>query len=112
MIAAQPISREELVSRATTLVPRLRERAERTEQLRRLPEETLADFVDAGLMRIATPFRFGGTGLDVDAMYEVAAELGRGDGSAAWCYSILGNATWLIGQWPEQAQEEYFSSSP
>lgn len=111
MIAELPITRDELVSRASALVPRLRERAERTEQHRRLPEETLADFVDAGLTRIATPIRHGGNGLEIDAMYEVAAELGRGDGSAAWCYSILGNASWLIGLWPDEGQEEYFSSS-
>src|SRR5215212_10749829 len=64
MIATMPVTREEMVQRATALVPRLRERAERTEQLRRLPDETVADLVDAGLLRISTPDRFGGLGLD------------------------------------------------
>ena len=112
MIATMPVTREEMVQRAAALVPRLRERAAQTEQLRRLPDETIADLVDAGLLRIGNPERFGGLGFDIDAGYEVTMELGRGCGSAAWCYSILTNHNWLLGHWPEQAQEEYFADSP
>ena len=106
MISTMPVTREEMVQRASALVPRLRERAERTEQLRRLPDETVADLVDAGLMRIVTPDRFGGLGLDFDAKLEVALELGRGCGSTAWCYSILTTHNWWIGHFPRQGQEE------
>jgi 3-hydroxy-9,10-secoandrosta-1,3,5(10)-triene-9,17-dione monooxygenase len=112
MIATMPITREELVQRAAALVPRLRERAERTEQLRRLPDETIADLVDAGLMRIVTPERFGGHGLDFDAKLDVTLELGPGCGSTAWCYSILTTHSWWIGHFSEQGQEEYFADSP
>jgi 3-hydroxy-9,10-secoandrosta-1,3,5(10)-triene-9,17-dione monooxygenase len=107
-----PVTREELVQRATALVPKLRERAERTERLRRLPDETIADLVDAGLLRIVTPERFGGHGLDFDAKLEVALELGRGCGSTAWCYSILTTHSWWLGHFPVQAQEEFFADSP
>ena len=112
MIAMMPVTREEMVQRAAALVPRLRERAERTEQLRRLPDETIADLVDAGLLRIGNPDRFGGLGLDIDSGFEVAVELGRGCGSAAWCYAVLNTHNWWIGHWPAQAQEEYFADSP
>ena len=112
MISTMPITREELVRRAAALVPRLRERAERTEQLRRLPDETIADLVDAGLMRIVTPDRFGGVGLDFDAKLDVTLALGRGCGSTAWCYSILTTHSWWLGHFPRQAQEEYFADSP
>jgi len=112
MISTMPVTREELVQRAAALVPRLQERAERTEQLRRLPDETVADLVDAGLMRIVTPDRFGGAGLDFDAKLEVALELGRGCGSTAWCYSILTTNSWWIGHFPRQGQEEFFADSP
>ncbi|MFN8636959.1 MAG: acyl-CoA dehydrogenase family protein [Chloroflexota bacterium] len=112
MVATTPATREEMLRRASALVPRLRERAERTEQLRRLPEETVADLVDAGLLRIGTPARFGGNGLDVDAAFEVTFELGRACGSTAWCYSVLNNHNWMLGHWPEEAQQEYFADSP
>ena len=109
MVSTMPVTREEMIQRATALVPRLRERAERTEQLRRLSDETIADLFDAGLFRIGTPDRFGGPGLDVDTMYEVTLELGRGCGSTAWCYSVLAGHNWMLGHWPEQGQEEYFA---
>ena len=112
MISTMPVTREQMVQRAAALVPRLRERAERTEQLRRLPDETVADLVDAGLMRIVTPDSFGGAGLDFDAKLEVALELGRGCGSTAWCYSILTSHSWWLGHFPRQGQEEYFADSP
>ena len=112
MISTMPVTREQMVQRAAALVPRLQERAEQTEQLRRLPDETVADLVDAGLMRIVTPDRFGGVGLDFDAKLEVALELGRGCGSTAWCYSILTTNSWWIGHFPRQGQEEYFADSP
>jgi 3-hydroxy-9,10-secoandrosta-1,3,5(10)-triene-9,17-dione monooxygenase len=112
MISSTPVTRDELVQRASALVPRLRERAARTEQLRRVPQETIADYVDAGLMRLANPDRFGGLGHDVDLMFDVALELGRGCGSAAWVYSVVAIHNWQIGLWPEQAQQEYFADSP
>ena len=112
MIATMPVTREELVQRASALVPKLRQRAERTELLRRLPDETIADLMDAGLFRIGNPDRFGGVGLDVDTAYEVTMELARGCGSAAWCYSVLTNHNWMLGHWPEQGQAEYFVNSP
>jgi len=112
MISTMSVTREQMVQRAAALVPRLQERAERTEQLRRLPDETVADLVDAGLMRIVTPDRFGGVGLDFDAKLEVALELGRGCGSTAWCYSILTTHSWWIGHFPRQGQEEFFADSP
>jgi 3-hydroxy-9,10-secoandrosta-1,3,5(10)-triene-9,17-dione monooxygenase len=112
MIATGLATREDLIQRATSLVPKLRERAERTEQLRRLPDETIADLMDAGLFRIGNPDRFGGLGLDVDTSFDVTMELGRACGSTSWCYSVLTNHNWMLGHWPEQAQQEYFADSP
>lgn len=112
MLATMAITREEMVQRASALVPRLRERAAETERLRRLPDETVDDLVNAGLLRIGNPDRFGGVGLDLDASFEVVMELGRGCGSTAWVYSVLSTHNWMVGHWPQQAQEEYFADSP
>ena len=112
MITTMPVTRVEMVRRASALIPRLRERADRTEQLRRLPDETIAELIDAGLLRIGNPDRFGGVGLDLDTAFEVTMELGRGCGSTAWCYSVLSTHNWMLGLWPERGQEEYFADSP
>ena len=101
----------ELVRRAVDLVPVLQDRAQNTEQLRRIPQETIDELRAAELMRAAQPVRFGGLGLDVSVISSVAAELGRGCGSTAWCYAIWSNLICLVGMFPEQAQVDYWAKS-
>ena len=104
--------REELLLRASRLVPVLKERAARTEQLRQIPPETVKDLIASGLIRIGNPSRYGGQGVDLDVAHAVAWELGRGCGSTAWCYSLWTVHNWWLGHFPERAQEEFFASGP
>ena len=106
------VTRTELLQRAAALVPALADRAAQAEQQRQIPAATIADFKSAGLMRIGAPDRFGGAGLDCDTIFEAAAELGRGCGSSAWCFAVWSIHNWVMGHFPEQAQEEYFAGSP
>jgi 3-hydroxy-9,10-secoandrosta-1,3,5(10)-triene-9,17-dione monooxygenase len=106
------VSRDAVLRTAAGLVPVLRERAARAERLRRVPPETVRDLIASGLIRIGNPRRYGGNGLEVDAAYEVAWELGRGCGSTGWCYSLWTIHNWWIGHFSEQAQDEFFSSGP
>jgi alkylation response protein AidB-like acyl-CoA dehydrogenase len=110
---SQPsIGEADLLRRAAGLVPVLRGRAAETEQLRQIPSATVQDIVDAGLLRIATPARYGGHGHEINLMFDVAMELGRGCGSTAWCYAVWSIHNWMLGHWPEEAQEEYFADGP
>ena len=104
-------NREELVRRAAELVPALRQRAGVTEKLRQIPQETVDDFHAAGILRAAQPARFGGYDIDYPVVLDIAAELGRGCGSSAWCYGIWAAHNWVAGMFPEKAQEEYWSES-
>ena len=101
-----------LLSRASQLVPRLKERSFQTEQLRQVPSETVQDLIASGLLRIGNPGRYGSAGEDIDVMFEVAWELSRGCGSTGWCYGQWTIHNWLIGHYPEQAQEEYYAGGP
>ena len=71
----------------------------------------MRDLHETEALRAAQPSRFGGIGLNFDAVFDVAAELGRGCGSTAWCYSIWASHNWIAGMFPEQAQEEYWAKS-
>ena len=104
------MDREECVRRAAGLVPVLRERAPQAEALRCVPQDTIDDLCRAALLRAPLPERCGGCGLDVDLIPSVAAELGRGCGSTAWCYGIWASSNWVIGMYPPQAQEEYWAT--
>ena len=94
------------------MVPVLKERAARTEQLRQIPPETVKDLIGSGLIRIGNPSRYGGLGVDLDMAHAVAWELSRGCGSTGWCYSLWTVHNWWLGHFPERAQEEFFATGP
>ena len=103
---------EELLARASGLVPTFRERAARAEELRRVPEETVEDLFASGLYRIGVPKRFGGLDVGYGLMLDVGVELGRGCAATSWCYSLWAAHAWLVGHWPLEAQEEVFQPGP
>lgn len=110
--AGDPPDFTELLARAEALVPILRERAGRTEELRRLPDETIAELHDSGLFRMLQPRRVGGSELPFRSMVELVSTIGKGDGSTAWVLANLAAHHWLLGMWPQRAQEEVWGASP
>src|SRR5713101_965128 len=102
----------ELLARAEALVPVLRERAGRTEELRRLPDETLDELHRTGLFRILQPKRVGGSELPFRSIVELVAVIGRGCGSTAWVLANLAAHHWLLGMWSPEAQDEIWGQSP
>ncbi|HTT78214.1 MAG TPA: acyl-CoA dehydrogenase family protein [Stellaceae bacterium] len=101
-----------LLARAEALVPVLRERAGRTEELRRVPDETIADLHQSGLFRMLQPRRVGGSELPFRAIVELVSAIGRGDASTAWVLANLAAHHWLLGMWPKRAQDEVWGPSP
>jgi 3-hydroxy-9,10-secoandrosta-1,3,5(10)-triene-9,17-dione monooxygenase len=94
-----------MVARARALIPKLCERASRTEQLRRLPPETERDLHDAGLFRIVQPKRVGGSELDYVALVDCADALGQADASVAWNFANLASHHWMLGMFDRHAQD-------
>jgi 3-hydroxy-9,10-secoandrosta-1,3,5(10)-triene-9,17-dione monooxygenase len=103
------LTAEELRRRASSLVPVLKERAARTEELRQISDETVSDLLSSELYLIGVPKRFGGVDADYGLVLEVAAELGRACPSTAWCYGLWAAHAWLVGYWHLLAQDEVFS---
>jgi 3-hydroxy-9,10-secoandrosta-1,3,5(10)-triene-9,17-dione monooxygenase len=102
----------ELLERAEALIPVLRERAQRAEELRRLPDETIADLHKSGLFRVLQPKRVGGSELPFRHLVELVAVISRGCGSTGWVLANLAAHHWLFGMWPKRAQDEVWGQSP
>ncbi|QWG20953.1 acyl-CoA dehydrogenase family protein [Bradyrhizobium sediminis] len=100
-----------MIDRARALVPRLRERASRTEELRRLPPETERDLHDAGLFRIMQPKRVGGSELDYVALVDCSDVLAQGDASVAWNFANLASHHWMLGMFDRRAQDLIWSNN-
>jgi alkylation response protein AidB-like acyl-CoA dehydrogenase len=102
----------ELVARARALRPLLAANAGQGEADRRVVEESIQALTDAGLFKIAVPKRYGGYETSVRAMLEVSAAVGEADGGTAWVLALVNVCNWLIGLFPQQAQDDVFGADP
>ena len=94
------------VACARTLAPALRERAARCETLRQIPDETIEELRESGLLHVIVPERFGGAGLGFEALVATGAELAAACGSSGWVYCVFAGHNWVVGLFPERAQVE------
>ena len=99
-----------MIARAKALVPRLRDRASRTEELRRLPPETERDLHESGLFRIVQPRRVGGSEFDYVALVDCAEAIGQADASVAWNFANLASHHWMLGMFDKRAQDLVWNS--
>jgi len=101
--------RTELVRRVSELVPLLQKNALWSDENRRLHDETIQALTDAGVLKMRVPTRYGGYESDMRTVVDVIAEVGRGDGSAAWTAAVWCISSWMVGLFPDEVQDEIFS---
>jgi alkylation response protein AidB-like acyl-CoA dehydrogenase len=101
---------QQLVQQARKLAPVLRRHAAWAEENRRLHDEVIEAFADAGLFRMRVPKRYGGFESPTRTLLEVATELGRADGSASWTGAVYWIPTWMAGLFPDSVQDEIFAT--
>src|ERR1700745_3264270 len=103
-------SAEELVGRARALAAKLRDRAVRAERERNIPQESVDEFIDAGLIYTLQPKRWGGYEHDHEVAFDIAIELGKSTcGSSAWCLNYLVDHASILAHFPEEAQHDVWS---
>ena len=98
--------------RASELAAGLVGRRAETEALRRVPDETMNEFVASGLMRVNQAARWGGAELGTEAAVEVIAEIAKGDASAGWVFGLIASHFWLVCLFPPEVQEEMWGADP
>lgn len=100
------------VSRATALVPALRERIKEVDKLGKLPEVTVQEMDQSELFQLMTPRTYGGLQTNLRAYMETVSEIGRGDASAAWAAALINICGWLIGAlYSKKVQDEIFGAN-
>jgi len=101
-----------MLERARALIPLLTQRAPAAAAARQLPEETIAEYHAAGILRILQPKRFGGQQGRFSLFSRIVEELTYGCASSAWVYAVLAEHQWIIAQYPEQAQIDVWGDDP
>ena len=109
MLETKIPQREELVRRATELLPLLRSKSLWIEENRRLPQDLIEAIEDSGLLKMRVPAQYGGYESDARTLIDVHAELARGDGSAAFCVSVWSLLSWIAGLFPDHVIDEVFA---
>lgn len=102
----------DLVSRARAIVPLLAARAEATEMLRRIPDDTIRDLKAAGLHRICQPARFGGYEAPLDEACDIVAMLARGCASTGWVAGVYTDHQILVGMFDSRAANDVWADNP
>ena len=97
---------------AGSLQQLLRRHREDGDRRRRLTGEVVAGLVDAGQFRTQVSRRYGGLECDASTVLEATAEVSKGDASAGWLVMILSCADWLVGVFPDRAQEDVYRDGP
>jgi 3-hydroxy-9,10-secoandrosta-1,3,5(10)-triene-9,17-dione monooxygenase len=97
---------EELLARAKALQPTLLERAAHAAELRRLPDETIADFKQAGFFRMLQPAKWGGYECDPNAFFDVQMTIAQACPSSAWVLGVVAVHSWQLALFAPQAQED------
>jgi alkylation response protein AidB-like acyl-CoA dehydrogenase len=103
-------SHAEAVERARALRDRLRERLPQGQELRRLPDENVAEILESGLYGVMKPRRYGGSELGTETMIEVTIELASADPSTGWVYMLWAAHMWMQAMWPEKALDEMWEN--
>lgn len=105
------VTPELLVQRARDLIPKLKERAGKTEADRKVPDETIAEMQAAGLFDVLKPKQYGGYEFDPQVFYDVQMALAEGCMSTAWIYGVIGVHNWQIALFDPKAAQDVFGKN-
>jgi len=88
------------------LLPVLRERAQETEDARRIPAESVKALQETGFFRLLQPKPYGGYEADPVTFYTAVKLVASACGSTGWVASILGVHPWHVALFDAQAQAD------
>lgn len=106
------MSHDEVLAWAEGMVPVLAERAAEAEELRALPEATIADCDAAGIWLLVVPPDRGGYGHGLRTLCEMSRILAHGCMSTAWTVSFLTLHNWFVYRASEGTQAAVLGDRP
>lgn len=83
------------------------------ERRRRIPDETMAELDEAGLLRARQPVRFGGLEMPPSEFRAITFELAQRCGSTGWVMSVLAASSSLLASvFSDEAQQQVWGADP
>jgi 3-hydroxy-9,10-secoandrosta-1,3,5(10)-triene-9,17-dione monooxygenase len=103
---------EAMLQAARDLQPVLRERADQCREQRRVPDETIADFHEAGFFKVLQAEQYGGYAMDPQVFYSVGMELAKACTSSAWVLGVVAVHNWQLALFDDQAAQDVWGEDP
>ncbi|HET9138588.1 3-hydroxy-9,10-secoandrosta-1,3,5(10)-triene-9,17-dione monooxygenase oxygenase subunit [Actinophytocola sp.] len=97
---------EQVVAAVRELLPVLRERAQETEDARRISDQSIKALEQAGFFRLLQPERYGGLEAHPVEFYRAVRLIASACGSTGWVASVLGCHPWQLALFDDRAQRE------
>jgi 3-hydroxy-9,10-secoandrosta-1,3,5(10)-triene-9,17-dione monooxygenase len=101
-----------LVDKARSLVPKLRERAKETEEIRRIPEATIKELKETGMFKLLRPQRYGGLQTNMRTYADCIIEISRGCASTGWIVALCAIRELMVAEsFTEKTHLEIFGEN-
>ncbi|MFC4853670.1 3-hydroxy-9,10-secoandrosta-1,3,5(10)-triene-9,17-dione monooxygenase oxygenase subunit [Actinophytocola glycyrrhizae] len=97
---------EQVLDAVRELLPVFRERAQDTEDARRISEESVKALQEAGFFKLLQPARHGGFEAHPNDFYRAVRMVASACGSTGWVAAVLGCHPWQLGLFDDRAQQE------
>lgn len=105
-------SAETVLREVEAMVPNVRARGAEGEEIRELPQATIAELEAAGVWGALRPASAGGLGLGLDSYFDIIRTLSRGDASTGWIAGFFMGHNFLMSKLPAEAQKDIFDGRP
>lgn len=102
---------EKLLADVKALQPKFRERAEKTKEIRRVPDESIQELQDAGFFLALQPKAYGGMELTPSEFFKVHLAIAEACMSTAWASGIVAVHAFQIALMEKQAQDDVWGQS-
>jgi 3-hydroxy-9,10-secoandrosta-1,3,5(10)-triene-9,17-dione monooxygenase len=89
-------TRPDLPETARRLAPAIQARASETELPRRIPDETMAELRDSGLIHALMPSRYGGAEIDPVTTLDAIFEISKACASTGWVLGVIAVHDWNL----------------
>ena len=103
---------QQLIASARAMGPALRMRAAKARADARVPDETVAEFPEAGFFKILQPEQWGGYAMDPQVVYAVGVEVAKHCPSSAWILGVIAVHNWQLAVFDDQAAQDVWAEDP
>ncbi|MFZ2512357.1 MAG: 3-hydroxy-9,10-secoandrosta-1,3,5(10)-triene-9,17-dione monooxygenase oxygenase subunit [Gordonia sp. (in: high G+C Gram-positive bacteria)] len=103
---------QQVLEKINAVLPELAQRAQETEDARRIPDDVVAILEGTGFFKLMQPEQWGGYQVDPVTFYEAVRRIATACGSTGWVAGIIGIHNWHLALFDQQAQEDVWGKDP